>query len=108
MPAKINKETVKKELKRLGLKKGAVVFVHSAFSAVGKVEGGPDAVIDAIIETVGPKGTVAMTRLGGALLSRIFAERKETVEGTHPTHLPPFTTPKWHKQGNGRIWCLIS
>ena len=86
MSAKINKETVKKELKKLGLKKGDVVFVHSALSAIGKVEGGPDAVIDAILETVGPKGTVAMTRLGGALLSRVFAERKATVEGIHPTH----------------------
>ena len=86
MSASLNKNTVKQDLKKLGLKKGDVVFVHSAFSAIGKVEGGPDAVIDAVIETVGPKGTVAMTRLGGALLSKIFAERKETVEGIHPTH----------------------
>ncbi|MFH2067968.1 MAG: AAC(3) family N-acetyltransferase [Candidatus Omnitrophota bacterium] len=83
---KINKGMVKKELKRLGLKKGDVVFVHSALSALGEVEGGPDTVIDALLETVGSKGTVAMTRLGGALLSRVFAERKETIEGIHPTH----------------------
>ncbi len=68
------------------MKKGDIVFVHSALSALGRVEGGADAVIDALKETVGPKGTVAMTRLGGALLSRVFAERKETVEGIHPTH----------------------
>lgn len=83
---KINKETIKKELKKLGLKKGDVVFVHSAFSALGEVEGGPDAVIDALIETVGPQGTVGMTRLGGAILSKVFAERKDTIEGIHPTH----------------------
>ncbi len=47
-------------LRRVGLAAGDVVFVHSSLSAFGWVEGGPDAAIDALLEAVGPTGTVAM------------------------------------------------
>ncbi|MCX5642582.1 MAG: AAC(3) family N-acetyltransferase [Candidatus Omnitrophica bacterium] len=83
---KITKSEIKKGLKEVGLKKGDLVLVHSALSSLGAVDNGPQAVIDALIKTVGPKGTVAMTRLGGALTTKTFAERKDTIESIHPTH----------------------
>lgn len=47
-------------LKKLGLKKGDVVGVHSSLSSFGHVEGGADAVIDALLESVGSDGTIVM------------------------------------------------
>ncbi|MDQ3703782.1 MAG: AAC(3) family N-acetyltransferase [Chloroflexota bacterium] len=48
-------------LRRLGLEQGAVVEVHSSLSALGRVEGGADAVIDALQEVVGAVGTLVMS-----------------------------------------------
>ena len=44
----------------LGLKKGDVLIVHSSLSSFGLVDGGAEAVIDAIIETVRMEGAVVM------------------------------------------------
>ena len=40
-------------LRDMGLKKGDIVLAHSSLSEFGNVEGGPDTVIDALLETVG-------------------------------------------------------
>jgi aminoglycoside N3'-acetyltransferase len=48
------------DLRRLGLAVGDTVFVHSSLSQLGLVDGGPDTVIDALLEVVGPSGTLAM------------------------------------------------
>ena len=56
----VSKEDIKVGLKRLGLTKGDVIGVHSSLSSFGYVEGGADAVIDALLETVGREGTIVM------------------------------------------------
>ncbi|MBA7555354.1 hypothetical protein ES705_48015 [subsurface metagenome] len=40
-------------VKELGLEKGDVVLVHSSFKSFGGVEGGPQTVIDALLEVLG-------------------------------------------------------
>jgi aminoglycoside N3'-acetyltransferase len=57
----VRKEDIKKGLTRLGLKKADAVGVHSSLSSFGHVEGGADAVIDALIETVGEEGNIVMS-----------------------------------------------
>ena len=47
-------------LRRVGIAPGDVVFAHSSLSAFGWVKDGPDVVIDALLETVGETGTVAL------------------------------------------------
>jgi aminoglycoside 3-N-acetyltransferase len=47
-----------KAFRELGLQPGDSFIVHSSFKSLGPVEGGPDAVIDALIEAVGPSGNV--------------------------------------------------
>ena len=54
----VTSEDIKAGLRRLGLGRGHSVGVHSSLSAFGYVEGGADAVIDALLRTVGPEGTV--------------------------------------------------
>jgi aminoglycoside 3-N-acetyltransferase len=46
---------------RLGLKDGESVGVHSSLRSFGYVEGGANAVIDAVLETVGERGNVVMS-----------------------------------------------
>ena len=47
-------------LRDMGLRNGDVLLVHSSLSAFGYVEGGPDTVIDALLEVVGKAGTLIM------------------------------------------------
>jgi aminoglycoside 3-N-acetyltransferase len=57
----VTKEDIKAGLTTLGLKDGDIVGVHSSLSSFGHVDGGADAVIDALLETVGNQGNVVMS-----------------------------------------------
>jgi aminoglycoside 3-N-acetyltransferase len=46
--------------KAIGLQAGDTVLVHSAFKSFGGVEGGPMAVIEALLEVLTPEGTLVM------------------------------------------------
>ncbi len=46
------------QLRALGVTPGALLVVHSSFRALGPVEGGPAAVVGALLDAVGPAGTV--------------------------------------------------
>ncbi len=48
-------------MRKLGLKKGDTVGVHSSLSSFGHVEGGADTVIDALLETIGEQGNAVMS-----------------------------------------------
>jgi aminoglycoside 3-N-acetyltransferase len=89
----------------VGLTEGDLVLVHSALRTLGPVEGGADTVIDALLETVGPDGTVAVPthtfEIVGArqpvfhqtlspanvgVLTNVFRQRPEAIRNLHPTH----------------------
>jgi aminoglycoside 3-N-acetyltransferase len=103
----ITSSTISDSLKQLGLPDGAQVLVHSSLSSFGHVEGGADAVIDALLDTVGENGTVIVPTLTATALhspetppvfdpvnskcwtGRIpetFRARPEAVRSLHPTH----------------------
>jgi len=96
------------ELKRIGLKEGDTVLVHSSLSKIGYVEGGPVTIVDALLEAVGEKGNLLMpsspspgstkeyldqspvfdvketpSRMG--VISEEFRKRKGVVRSLHPT-----------------------
>jgi aminoglycoside 3-N-acetyltransferase len=71
----VGKADIKEGLKRLGLKEGDTVGVHSSLTSFGHVEGGADAVIDALIETVGEHGNIVMSTHSANL-----SEDKRTLE----------------------------
>jgi aminoglycoside 3-N-acetyltransferase len=56
----VTREDIKAGLRKLGLKKGDSVGVHSSLSSFGFVEGGAGAVIDALLKVVGEDGTMVM------------------------------------------------
>ncbi|RZN33491.1 aminoglycoside 3-N-acetyltransferase [Bradyrhizobium sp. Leo121] len=46
------------DLQRLGVQPGDLVMVHASLKAIGSVEGGAATVVDALLDAVGPTGTV--------------------------------------------------
>ena len=46
--------------KEIGLRTGDIVLVHNSFKSFGGVEGGPQTVIDALLEVLGAEGTLLM------------------------------------------------
>lgn len=52
--------SISRDLKKLGLKKGMVVLVHSSLSSLGWVNGGEVAVIQALMDVVTKSGTIIM------------------------------------------------
>lgn len=95
------------DLRALGLQDGDVVLVHSSLSGLGWVEGGAATVIDALVEAVGPGGTVLFPTLTGTeqdgpehpptielartpcwtgMIPETARRRPEAVRSVHPTH----------------------
>ena len=55
------------DFRRLGIGEGDIVIVHSSLSALGWVAGGAQAVIEALLDTVGSAGTIVMPTQSGQL-----------------------------------------
>ena len=47
-------------LSAMGARAGDMLLLHSSFKSLGGVEGGPQAVVDALCDAVGPSGTVLL------------------------------------------------
>jgi aminoglycoside 3-N-acetyltransferase len=58
MTAVLTRASLAADLRRIGVAEGDAVMVHAAFGKVGPVLGGPDALIDALLDATGPEGTV--------------------------------------------------
>lgn len=59
----MNKSQLVEELKKIGLREGMILEVHSSLSSFGHVEGGAETVIEALMECVGEKGSIFMPAL---------------------------------------------
>ena len=70
----ISKGLLVRDLRALGIAEGDVIFVHSSLSNLGFIEGGPDTVVDALMEAVGVSGTLALPTFS------MKAGMKETLE----------------------------
>ncbi|MCA9641509.1 MAG: AAC(3) family N-acetyltransferase [Polyangiaceae bacterium] len=60
MPEATSIQELKAQLSELGVEPGCVLLVHTSFRKVRPVSGGPAALIEALSETIGPRGTLVM------------------------------------------------
>ncbi len=56
----ITKQKLVEDLRRIGVDEGDCLAVALSLKSVGKIQGGADTFIDALIDTVGPQGTIMM------------------------------------------------
>jgi aminoglycoside 3-N-acetyltransferase len=56
----LTRQSIAESVRSLGLKPGGVVFMHSSLSSLGEVDGGADTVVDALLDVLGPEGTLAV------------------------------------------------
>ena len=52
--------TLRDQLLALGVEPGGVLVVHTAFSKIAPIDGGPAGLIEALLSAVGPSGTLVM------------------------------------------------
>ncbi len=103
-------------LSRLGVKEGDRLLVHSGLSLLGWVDGGAQAVVDGILETVGESGTVMMpaftfppaeifdparTPSTMGAISEAFRKRPGVIRSIHPTHSVSIMGPESERLAAG-------
>jgi aminoglycoside 3-N-acetyltransferase len=54
------KSQLVRDLTALGVRPGQVIMLHASVKAVGWIVGGPDVILDALLELLGPAGTLMM------------------------------------------------
>ncbi|RJP69583.1 MAG: aminoglycoside N(3)-acetyltransferase [Candidatus Abyssobacteria bacterium SURF_17] len=94
-------QEITRALHAIGLAEGMSVVVHSSLSSLGLVEGGADAVIDALLDAIGEAGTLVLptftfppdpvfdprtTRSSTGLIPETFRKRAGVRRSLHPTH----------------------
>ena len=104
----ITRARIAADLEKLGLRRGGPALVHSSLKSLGRVDGGPETVIDAMYDALGPEGLlvfpsfqkggehkllregvvfdVRSTPTGQGLLPETFRRRPGAVRSLSPTH----------------------
>ena len=82
----ITKTSLESDLRKLGIKEGDMIFVRISYKSIGKVEGGPKTVIDAILNVIGEKGTLLATAFPKRIRSykRFFNRHYVYYKGMKP------------------------
>lgn len=65
-PEPVTHNRIVNDLDRLGVSIGDTLIVHSSLSALGYVIGGAQTVVEALLESIGPTGTLTMPGHSGA------------------------------------------
>lgn len=103
----ITQNDIARGFRELGVAPGDVVLLHSSLSAFDKVEGGADAVIDGVLDALGPEGTLVVPTLTGhkgltpdnpphfdlrtqpcwtGIVPETLRRRPQAIRSSHPTH----------------------
>lgn len=101
--------------REVGLSPGDSFIVHSSYRSLGRVEGGPEAVIDAMLEAIGPRGNLvlptfnytgniaepyfdpAAVRCLTGIIPELGRKRPAAVRSLHPTHSVAVIGPDAHE-----------
>jgi aminoglycoside N3'-acetyltransferase len=100
-PREISRGEIVAQLRSLGVAAGGVLLVHSSFRAVRPVEDGPRGLILALLDALGPRGTLVMPSWTGdddvvfdsrstaaspdlGIVAETFRQLPGVVRSTHP------------------------
>lgn len=102
-------EQLVRDLQALGVEAGMDLMVHSSLSGIGYVAGGAETVVAALLEAIGPAGTLLMPSfnhraaqvfnpmttptINGAIPDAMW-RRADAVRSMHPTHCVAAIGPK--------------
>jgi len=79
-----SKDSLKTQLSALGINAGDNIIVHSSLSSMGWIAGGPQAVVEALLETVSEAGTIVMPA--------------QSADNSDPSYwLAPPVPKEWHQ-----------
>ncbi len=92
------------DLRRLGLSSSQVVMLHASVSAIGWVIGGPDVVLQAILDVLGPEGTLMMY-VGWEDDPSKLAEWPEEWQRAYLEECPPFDP---QRSRANRKWSILT
>ncbi len=100
----VSKKDILEGLGEVGLLAGDTVIVHSSLSSFGKVEGGAETVVDALLEVLGPGGTLVVPTFSWSVwsgekpfdpqetpssvgkITEAVRKRPDALRSLHPTH----------------------
>ena len=77
----LTRKAVTEQLRSLGVEAGGVLLVHTSWRAVRPVEGGPRGLVDALLDALGPEGTLVMPSWSGEDDRPFDPRRDETSPG---------------------------
>lgn len=100
----ITKSKLVTDLKKLGIKPSDTIMLHASVKAIGWIVGGPDIVIQALLDVLGTKGTLMMC-VGWEDSPYHFAEWNEEWQQAYIKECPPFD-PKTSRAY--RKWSILT
>ncbi len=93
LPA-LNQDEIEEGLRGLGLTRGMAVEVHSSLSKFGRVTGGAETILNALMNIVGEEGTLVMSAYPLTLPLPLTDEDKARGIQAKVRFLPPDTTER--------------
>jgi len=126
----ITRARIAADLEKLGLQRGGLALVHSSLKSLGRVDGGPETVIDALLDVLGPEGLlvfpsfqkggehkllregvvfdVRSTPTGQGFLPETFRQRPCVIRSLSPTHCLAACGPGAEEFLAGHEKCTVS
>ena len=77
----VTRDELAADLRALGVRAGAIVMAHTSMRSLGRVVGGSRTVIEALLDAVGPEGTIC---------AQVSWEAPDEWEREHGDAFPPF------------------
>ena len=106
MVAILGRSDLAADLRKLGVAPGDGLFVHTSLGKIGRVIGGPRGLIDALIDTVGETGLIAMPGFSRDAYDPVELEGLEVIAEEHArirAQVPGYDPERSNVAQNGAV-----
>lgn len=79
----VTKEMIEEGLKKIGVKEGDNIILHSSLSKMGYVKEGPKTLVDAILSVIGEKGTLMCPSFAHQTFSKYYLDSDPVFDLLH-------------------------